>query len=96
MTLYDYSRITIIFLRLVILELAIPNSYSILRRYSGTIQYNSGLLFEYSNNIRIFILSPNWVEITEYHVLGLICTQKFGRRERCVDASAADTSNAQW
>jgi hypothetical protein len=53
---------------------------------------NLGLLFEYSNNIRIFILlkkrlilaqnikkskkNPNWVEITEYHVLGLICTQR--------------------
>jgi hypothetical protein len=52
---------------------------------------NIRLLFEYSNNIRIFILlnkllilgfSPkfqkksNWVEITEYNVLGLICTQK--------------------
>jgi hypothetical protein len=52
---------------------------------------NFGLLFKYSNNIRIFILLnklpilaqnkkiqkiQNCVEITEYHVLGLICTQK--------------------
>jgi hypothetical protein len=56
---------------------------------------NFGLLFEYSNNIRIFISlnklpilpklskkskkskkNPNWVEIPEYHVKGLICPQK--------------------
>jgi hypothetical protein len=56
---------------------------------------NFGLLFEYSNNIGIFILLnklpilaqhfkkrpkiPNWVEITEYYVLGLICTQKVNK-----------------
>jgi hypothetical protein len=50
---------------------------------------NFGLLFEYSNNIGIFILlnilpilakiskkNQNFVEITEHFVLGLICTQK--------------------
>jgi hypothetical protein len=49
---------------------------------------NFGILFEYSNNIRIFILlnkllilakiskkNHNCVEITENLVLGLICTQ---------------------
>jgi hypothetical protein len=61
---------------------------------------NFGLLFEYSNNTRIFILlnkltiSPQnfkkikknqkWVEIQEYHVLGLICTQK-GQQIRKLD-----------
>jgi hypothetical protein len=56
------------------------------------IMNNFRLLFEYSNNIRIFILlnklpilaqnfkkskkNPNCVEITEYHVLVLFCTQK--------------------
>jgi hypothetical protein len=55
------------------------------------IMNNFGLLFEYSNNIQIFILlnklpilakiskiskiSKNCVEITEHLVLGLICTE---------------------
>jgi hypothetical protein len=49
---------------------------------------NFGLLFEYSNNIRIFILlnklpilaqnfkkNPKKSKLCDYHVLGLICTQ---------------------
>jgi hypothetical protein len=33
-------------------------------------------VFEYFSNIFFLLKNPNWVEIAEYHVLGLICTQK--------------------
>jgi hypothetical protein len=64
-------------------RVSIYSSYFFIR-----IMNNFGLLFEYSNNIRIFILlnklpilaqnfkKKKMVEITEYHVLGLFCTQK--------------------
>jgi hypothetical protein len=67
-------------------RVSIYSSYFFIR-----IMNNFGLLFEYLNIIQILILHTklpilaqkkklpkilNCVEITEYHVLGLICTQK--------------------